>query len=115
MKALLILIILLFNCMAVMSQPVRDVNGITGQVTDLHINKIYKVTYAQVVFDFDSVTWGVYFLPGKHEDACKVVSEGNLLKMKTGSAFYPMSDEWQYITAKQHKNLLKYTDDAAAR
>lgn len=115
MKAVLLYLLLFLNFPLLQGQPVRDANGITGQVTDLHINKIYKVTYAQVVFDFDSVTWGVYFLPGKHEDPTKVVSEGNLLKMKTGSSFYPMSDEWQYITDKQHKHLLKFTDDAATR
>lgn len=115
MKAVYLLSIILFSCAVLQGQPVRDANGITGQVTDLHINKIYKLTYVQVIFDFDSVTWGVYFLNGKHEDPAKVVSEGNLLKMKTGASFYPMSDEWKYITTKQHKNLLKYTDDAAAR
>lgn len=100
MKALLFTIMLLLQLSAA-AQPVKDYNGLTGQVMDLRVNKIYKVTYVQVVFDFDSVTWGVYLVNGVYDDAAKVVADGNLLKMKTGAELYPMSDEWKYITKRQ--------------
>lgn len=106
MKAFLITAILLLQ-LYVAAQPVKDYNGLTGQVVDLHVNKIYKVTYVQVVFDFDSVTWGVYLINGVYDDAAKVVAEGNLLKMKAGAELYPMSDDWKYISNKQWKDHTK--------
>lgn len=106
MKAFLFTTMLLLQLYAA-AQPVKDYNGLTGQVIDLHVNKIYKVTYVQVVFDFDSVTWGVYLVNGVYDDAAKVVADGNLLKMKAGAELYPMSDDWKYITGKQFK---KYTE-----
>ena len=103
MKSVMLLFIMLIPLLPVKAQQVTDANGLTGVVVDKHVNKIYKVTYVQVLFDFDSITWGVYLITDVVDDAAMVVKQGNLLKMKTGSELYPLSDEWKYITRKQWK------------
>lgn len=100
MKAF-VFIAMLFLQLQASAQTVKDANGLTGKVMDLHVNKTYQLTYVQVVFDFDSVTWGVYLLNGIYNDATIVVAEGNLLKMNVGAGLYPLSDDWKYITKKQ--------------
>lgn len=115
MVRIALMALLMLIATTVMAQRVIDGNGITGEVMDLHVSKLYKVTYAQVVFDFDSVTWGVYLIPGLHDDAAIVVKDGNLLKMKTGAELYPLSDEWKYITQKQFNSLIKSIEDAETR
>lgn len=107
--------LLMLIATTLMAQRVIDGNGITGEVMDLQQQRKYTVTYVQVVFDFDSVTWGVYLLDGLHDDAAKVVKQGNLLKMKMGADLYPLSDEWNYITQRQFNAAIKSIEDAETR
>jgi hypothetical protein len=97
----LVIIIFLISEMKLHAQQVTDGNNISCRVIDHQKHKGFKVTYTQVVFEFDSTTWGVYLMHGLHDDPTHVVSNGNLLKMKVGAELYPLSQDWNYITRKQ--------------